>query len=145
VKLEPVGGAASPDSPFCARRSSEQEFLEALEHRESIILIRGARQIVRTSMQAQGVRQVRELGWRCGQADDEGSMLSRYGLASGSYYSPLLGIEFANGDQRYPLSESDGARSLSEGGKEARRGVVSSSALRGVPYLICDAGDGSCR
>ena len=39
------------------------------------------------------------------QTDDEGNMLTRYGLATGSYYDPLLGLEFADGDQRYPLSD----------------------------------------
>ncbi len=39
------------------------------------------------------------------QTDDEGNMLTRYSLASGSYYDPLLGFESAEGDQRYPLSD----------------------------------------
>jgi class 3 adenylate cyclase len=90
VKLEPVGGAVAPDSPFYVRRSSDQEFLEALEHRESIILIRGARQTGKTSMQAQGVRRVRELGWRCGLTDFQ--KLSSSQLAAEEVFYKLLAL-----------------------------------------------------
>src|SRR5207244_10943619 len=40
VKLEPVGGAVPPDSPFYVRRATDQEFLEALASQESILLIK---------------------------------------------------------------------------------------------------------
>lgn len=69
IKLEPVGGAMLPDSPFYIHRNSDREFIEALENRESIILLRGARQVGKTSMQAQGVKRSRDLGWRCGLTD----------------------------------------------------------------------------
>ncbi|MDQ2687545.1 MAG: AAA-like domain-containing protein, partial [Armatimonadota bacterium] len=52
VKLEPVGGAVPPDSPFYMRRVADHEFLQALEDVESILLIKGARQIGKTSMLA---------------------------------------------------------------------------------------------
>jgi class 3 adenylate cyclase len=69
VKLEPVGGAVPPDSPFYVHRSSDQEFMAALEAAESLLLVKGARQIGKTSMLAQGTRRARELGWRCGLTD----------------------------------------------------------------------------
>src|SRR5205823_12575960 len=43
VKLEPVGGAVPPDSPFYVKRATDQEFLDALANQESILLIKGAR------------------------------------------------------------------------------------------------------
>jgi hypothetical protein len=69
VPLEPVGGAVPPDSPFYVQRSCDWEFLQALQQQESILLIKGARQIGKTSLQAQGVKKARELGWRCGLTD----------------------------------------------------------------------------
>jgi class 3 adenylate cyclase len=62
VKLEPVGGAVPADSPFYIRRRSDDEFLQALEAGESILLVKGARQTGKTSMLAQGTRRARELG-----------------------------------------------------------------------------------
>jgi class 3 adenylate cyclase len=69
VKLEPVGGAVPPDSPFYVVRPADREFLQALENRESILLVRGARQIGKTSLLAQGVKRVHQLGWRCAPTD----------------------------------------------------------------------------
>jgi class 3 adenylate cyclase len=64
VKLEPVGGAVPPDSPFYVRRASDQEFTDALEAGESLLLVKGARQIGKTSLLAQGAMRARERGWR---------------------------------------------------------------------------------
>lgn len=38
------------------------------------------------------------------ETNDSNGTLVRYATAGGSYYDPLLGFEFANGDQRYPRS-----------------------------------------
>ncbi|MBM3496313.1 MAG: TIR domain-containing protein, partial [Armatimonadetes bacterium] len=43
VRLEPVGGAVPPDSPFYVVRAVDREFLQAIEYRESILLVKGAR------------------------------------------------------------------------------------------------------
>ena len=69
VKLEPVGGAVPPDSPFYVARSSDQEFLQALQHQESILLVKGARQMGKTSLLAQGTKKTKDLGWRVGLTD----------------------------------------------------------------------------
>jgi class 3 adenylate cyclase/predicted Ser/Thr protein kinase len=90
VKLEPVGGAVPPDSPFYVRRRSDQELLDALEAQESIILIRGARQTGKTSLQAQGVKRVRELGWRCAVTDFQ--KLSTSQIASEETFYRLLAL-----------------------------------------------------
>lgn len=69
VRLEPVGGAVPPDSPFYIHRSADREFLQALEAGESILLVKGARQMGKTSMLAQGARRAGELGRRYAVTD----------------------------------------------------------------------------
>lgn len=69
IKLEPVGGAVPPDSPFYVQRDSDQEFLQALDNGESILLIKGARQMGKTSLLAQGARHAKDRGWRVGMTD----------------------------------------------------------------------------
>ena len=60
IKLEPVGGAVPPGSPFYVARVCDQEFHQALADGESILLIKGARQMGKTSLLAQGTRQARD-------------------------------------------------------------------------------------
>src|SRR5437588_7415667 len=55
-QLEPVGGAVSPDSPFYIERDADPEFLAALKARESILLVKGPRQIGKTSLIARGIK-----------------------------------------------------------------------------------------
>ena len=64
IKLEPVGGAVPPDSPFYVARAADQEFIKALGNAESILLVKGARQMGKTSLLAQGVKKAKELGGR---------------------------------------------------------------------------------
>jgi class 3 adenylate cyclase len=69
VKLEPVGGAVPPDSPFYVARATDAEFHQALADGESILLVKGARQMGKTSLLARGAGQARGLGWRVGMTD----------------------------------------------------------------------------
>lgn len=62
--LEPVGGAVPPDSPFYAERASDEELARAIRANESIILIKGPRQVGKTSLIGRGTKLVHELGWR---------------------------------------------------------------------------------
>src|SRR5205814_1562648 len=55
----PVGGVP-PGSPFYVVRAADREFLDALERRESIVLINGARQMGKTSLLARGLQQARD-------------------------------------------------------------------------------------
>ncbi len=64
LSLEPVGGAVPPDSPFYVQRACDSEFALALDGQESIILVKGARQIGKTSLLAQGAKRSREAGLR---------------------------------------------------------------------------------
>ncbi len=93
VKLEPVGGAVPPDSPFYVRRNSDQEFLTALENGESILLVKGARQMGKTSLLAQGSKMVREREWQCGLTDFQ--KLTTTQLAEEEVFYKLLAATLA--------------------------------------------------
>ena len=69
LQLEPVGGAVPPDSPFYMKRGCDTEFLQALDARESILLIKGARQIGKTSLLAQGTQHSRATSRRVAITD----------------------------------------------------------------------------
>jgi len=69
IKLEPVGGAVPPDSPFYIARACDKEFAQALADGESILLVKGARQMGKTSLLAQGTKQARNANRRYGMTD----------------------------------------------------------------------------
>jgi hypothetical protein len=69
LKLEPVGGAVPPESPFYARRLCDAELLRAIDAVESILLVKGARQIGKTSLLAQGAAHARAAGRRVAITD----------------------------------------------------------------------------
>jgi len=62
VKLETVGGAVPLDSKFYILRSTDQDFFEAIDRRDSIILVKGARQMGKTSLMARGLQEARRSG-----------------------------------------------------------------------------------
>lgn len=61
-KLEPIGGAVPLDSKFYIVRPTDDEFLAAIERRDSIVLVKGARQMGKTSLLARGLKLAREIG-----------------------------------------------------------------------------------
>lgn len=64
AKLEPVGGAMPLDSAFYIVRPEDEQFHAAIARRDSIVLLKGARQMGKTTLLARGVQQARELGAR---------------------------------------------------------------------------------
>jgi predicted Ser/Thr protein kinase len=62
IWLEAVGGAVPADSRFYIMRPTDDEFHEALARKDSIILIKGARQMGKTSLLARGLQQARQSG-----------------------------------------------------------------------------------
>jgi len=64
VKLEAVGGAVPLESQFYIERSSDAEFLSAIARHDSIVLVKGARQMGKTSLMARGLQQARRSGDR---------------------------------------------------------------------------------
>ncbi len=69
IQLEPIGGAVPPNSPFYVRRECDAEFFKALDARESILLVKGARQVGKTSLLAQGIIHAEEAGYRVAMTD----------------------------------------------------------------------------
>jgi len=64
VKREPVGGAVPLDSKFYVVRPTDDAFLEAIAQQDSIVLVKGARQMGKTSLLARGLQQARKAGAR---------------------------------------------------------------------------------
>lgn len=69
LPLEPVGGAVPIDSRFYIERAADRTFATALARRDSIVLVKGARQIGKTSLLARGLQQARESGARVVRTD----------------------------------------------------------------------------
>jgi DNA-binding winged helix-turn-helix (wHTH) protein len=55
----PVGGAVALDSRFYIERRTDAEFLAALKRQDSLVLVKGARQVGKTSLLARGLQQAR--------------------------------------------------------------------------------------
>lgn len=60
--LEPIGGAVPLESEFYLVRPQDGEFAAALARFDSIVLVKGARQMGKTSLLARGLQQARERG-----------------------------------------------------------------------------------
>ena len=60
--LETVGGAVPLDSEFYINRSTDDEMMTAVSRRDSVVLIKGARQMGKTSLLARGLKFARENG-----------------------------------------------------------------------------------
>src|SRR5262249_47081605 len=61
-RLEPVGGAVPLDSEFYIVRPADEEFSAAIARGDSIVLVKGARQVGKTSLLARGLQQARQAG-----------------------------------------------------------------------------------
>ncbi|HWD39266.1 MAG TPA: AAA-like domain-containing protein, partial [Fimbriimonas sp.] len=93
IALEPVGGAVPPDSPFYVERAADTEFVAALQGNESILLVKGPRQMGKTSLIGRGAKLVRDLGWQ--QIATDFQKLSSGQLASDDGFYRLLAATLA--------------------------------------------------
>jgi serine/threonine protein kinase len=93
IALEPVGGAVPPGSPFYIERQVDAEFSQALRAVESIILIKGPRQIGKTSLIGRGAQLAREMGLRHTSTDFQKIGSSQ--LASEDQFYKLLAATMA--------------------------------------------------
>lgn len=64
ARLEPVGGAIPLESRFYVFRPADDDLHEAVVRGDSIVLIKGARQMGKTSLLARGLQRARDLGSR---------------------------------------------------------------------------------
>ncbi len=62
--IEQPGGAVPLDSPYYIERSTDAQFAEAIARRDSIVLLKGARQMGKTSLLARGLNAGRARGWQ---------------------------------------------------------------------------------
>ena len=62
VRLESIGGAVPLESQFYVVRPTDHEFQFAMARRDSIVLVKGARQMGKTSLLARGLQHARQGG-----------------------------------------------------------------------------------
>jgi class 3 adenylate cyclase len=67
--LESVGGAVPLDSKFYIVRPADARFTAAVTRQDSIVLVKGARQMGKTSLLARGLQQAREAGAKTAVTD----------------------------------------------------------------------------
>ncbi|MCI0535906.1 MAG: AAA-like domain-containing protein [Verrucomicrobiales bacterium] len=63
-ELETVGGAVPLDSAFYVVRNVDEEFESALAKHDSVVLVKGARQMGKSSLLARGLQQARDRGFK---------------------------------------------------------------------------------
>jgi serine/threonine protein kinase len=85
TKLEPVGGAMPLDSKFYIVRGADEEFRAAIARQDSIVLIKGARQVGKTSLLARGLQQARAAGAKVVLTDLQKLNASDLASADGFY------------------------------------------------------------
>src|ERR1043166_1666817 len=96
--MEAPGGAVPLDSEFYITRSVDREFRDAISRQDSIVLVKGARQMGKTSLLARGLNQAREAGTKVVLTDFQ--MLNNADLESAdSLYRMLAAGMVAELDQ----------------------------------------------
>jgi DNA-binding winged helix-turn-helix (wHTH) protein len=58
----PPTGALVPDSPFYIKRETDDELYAAVARRDTLVLVKGSRQVGKSSLLAYGIKYARELG-----------------------------------------------------------------------------------
>jgi AAA domain-containing protein len=81
------------DSPYYVVRAADHEFHQALARRDSIVLVKGARQMGKTSLLGRGLQQARQSGARVVLTDLQ--LLSAAHLASAEAFYLALGSTLA--------------------------------------------------
>ena len=69
LPLEPIGGAVPLHSEFYIQRQVDRDFKDALTRYDSIVLVKGPRQIGKTSLLARGLQMSRERGAKVALTD----------------------------------------------------------------------------
>ncbi len=68
-EIEPAGGAVPLSSHYYIVRPTDEEFRAAIARRDSIVLVKGARQVGKTSLLARGLQQARAAGAKIALTD----------------------------------------------------------------------------
>ena len=93
-KVPPPSGVVPLDSKYYVVRPTDQEFQSALARQDSVILLRGARQMGKTSLLARGLHQMRTAGTRVVMTDFQ--KLNAADLASIEAFYLTLGTWLAD-------------------------------------------------
>ena len=111
LALESVGGAVPLRSPFYLERPVDQAMESALNSRESIVLLKGSRQMGKTSLLARGLNWAREHGARAAFTDLQ--KFNDRNLKSADVFYHTLGESLADqlGLQALPSDGWDSRRS----------------------------------
>ena len=104
-KLEPVGGAVPLDSRFYIVRRTDDEFQAAIARQDSIVLVKGARQVGKTSLLARGLQRARDSGARVVLTDfqeltaDNFESVGNLALTLAELFADQLDLEVAPGER----------------------------------------------
>jgi DNA-binding winged helix-turn-helix (wHTH) protein len=102
---EAAGGAIALDSPYYVERPADSAFRAAVARRDSIVLVKGARQMGKTSLLARGLQESRAAGMRVVLTDLQD--LSSRDLSSGDALFTALGRDLEEAlDLDAPLKAS---------------------------------------
>jgi DNA-binding SARP family transcriptional activator len=91
---EPAGGAVPLDSPFYLARAADEPFYRAIARRDSIVLVKGARQMGKTSLLGRGLQRARQAGARVVQSELQ--LLSAADLVSAEAFYLAVGSGLAD-------------------------------------------------
>ena len=69
TELQPMGGAVPLESKFYITRPADHEFQAAIARHDSVVLVKGARQVGKTSLLARGLERAREVGAKVALTD----------------------------------------------------------------------------
>jgi hypothetical protein len=86
--LEPLGGAVPLDSAFYVVRPTDEGFATAMQRSDSLVLVKGARQMGKTSLLARGIQQAREAGRRVAITDFQKLQVAHF-TSIQSFYAAL--------------------------------------------------------
>lgn len=92
--LDPLGGAVPLQSPFYVVRPIDDEVHHAVAHHAGLVLIKGARQVGKSSLLARALDRARRSGMRVAFSDVQA--LGRYDLQSAAAFFQALGRSLAD-------------------------------------------------
>jgi hypothetical protein len=98
-RLEAIGGAVPLDSAFYIERPADEEFREAVARHDCIVLVKGARQMGKTSLLARGLEQARQEEARIVLCDvqefndSDLTSLKDFYIALGEVFADALNLE----------------------------------------------------
>jgi hypothetical protein len=98
-KIEPAGGAVDLASQYYVVRPTDEAFREAVTRWDSIVLVKGARQMGKTSLLARGLHEARQAGARVALSDFQKLSLQNlesvesFFLALGGFLADQLDLE----------------------------------------------------